>query len=1516
MPDLTLLQPFNLNTTGNFTFANTSVTGNLSSGNANLGNLVLANYFSGNGSLLTGIIASSATTAATVTTNAQPNITSVGTLASLTVTGNITSGNASLGNLVTATYFSGNGSLLTGLPSGYANSDVATFLASYGSNIISTTGNVTAGYFIGNGSTLSAIAGANVTGNVTSAVQSHFANIANSVAGSNVSGQVGNALVAGTVYTNAQPNITSVGTLVSLTVTGNITSGNASLGNLASATYFSGDGSFLTNITGANVTGIVANATYATSAGSATTAATVTTNAQPNITSVGTLASLTVTGNVTSGNASLGNLASATYFSGNGSLLTGITGTYSNSNVAAYLPTYTGNFTAGNANVTGTITVASITTSGSAGNITGANYINANYFIGDGSLLTGLPASYSNSNVAAYLPTYTGNFTAGNANITGTMTVASITTSGSAGNITGANYVISNYFSGNGSLLTSITGGNVTGNVTSAVQSHFANIANSVAGSNISGQVGNALVAGTVYTNAQPNITSVGTLASLTVTGNITSGNASLGNLASATYFSGDGNLLTNITGGNVTGNVTSAVQSHFANIANSVAGSNISGQVGNALVAGTVYTNAQPNITSVGTLVSLSVSGDATVTGNFTVGGTTTYINVETFRVEDPIIELGGGANGDPLTTNDGKDRGTLLHYYTTGVVDAFMGWDNSNGEFAFGSNVSVSSEVVTFNNFGNIRASYFIGNGSQLTGTIANANYSTYAGTVITAAQPNITSVGTLASLSITGNVTSGNASLGNLATASYFSGDGSLLTGIVAGYSNTNVAAYLPTYTGNVSANYFIGNGSTLTYITGANVNGNVTSAVQSHYANIANSVAGGNVSGQVGNALVAGTVYTNAQPNITSVGSLTGLTVSNATGVVDFTTTANVTLGAVSNLHISGGTDGYVLKTNGSGTLAWVAQPTPGGSDTQVQFNDGGSFGGNSAFTFNKITGNVVITGNLVTGSGTGGNISGLNYVTANYLTGTLTTAVQPNITSVGTLASLTVTGNITSGNASLGNLATASYFTGNGSLLTYITGSNVIGNVTSAVQSHYANIANSVAGSNVSGQVGNALVAGTVYTNAQPNITSVGSLSSLTVTGLITATGTGLKAANVQDSSGTITITTKYNNVSGDVGIYGNLNVGTSGTGFFIGNGSYLSGLTGGNVSGQVGNALVAGTVYTNAQPNITSVGTIAGLTGTGVFDLTGTSNVALGAVGNVHISGGTAGYVLSTDGSGALSWVAQSGGGGGSYGNSNVADYLPTYTGNVSANYFIGNGSVLTGQVGNALIASTVYTNAQPNITSVGSLSGLTVSNATGVVNFTTTANVTLGNVSNLHISGGSANYVLQTDGSGALSWVAQSGGGGGGSPTITDDTTTNATYYPVYATASSGSLSTAGVSSTKLQFNPSLGQLTITDLNSLSDATLKTNWQTIDDPFSILDQLFGMGFEWTDNGRKSYGLSAQNVEQILPELVGTTAQGKKTVNYIPIIAFLLEALKKNNKELQEIRNSIKPKRQSTKKDK
>ena len=109
----------------------------------------------------------------------------------------------------------------------------------------------------------------------------------------------------------------------------------------------------------------------------------------------------------------------------------------------------------------------------------------------------------------------------------------------------------------------------------------------------------------------------------------------------------------------------------------------------------------------------------------------------------------------------------------------------------------------------------------------------------------------------------------------------------------------------------------------------------------------------------------------------------------------------------------------------------------------------------------------------------------------------------------------------------------------------------------------------------------------------------------------------------------------------------------------------------------------------------------------------------------------------------------------------NSATNILTITGNVissnanlgnivASNYFIGNGSLLTGLT--ATTAATVTSNAQANITSVGTLTGLTVS---GNVAFSG-ANVSLGNVSNLHVTGGTSGYFLTTDGSGGLSWAAQ----------------------------------------------------------------------------------------------------------------------------------------------------------------
>jgi hypothetical protein len=880
-----------------------------------------------------------------------------------------------------------------------------------------------------------------------------------------------------TKYFNVKVGLTT-GNITLDATTGNVTAINASLGNLVTSNYFSGSGNLLSDLVAGNISGQVANALIA---------GTVYTNAQPNITSVGTLTSLTsglIT--ATSGGIKLGNIQDPT-------------------------GTNTISLASGNVTMLANLQVGT----GGTGNVT------ATYFIGNGSQLTGLPATYANSNVAAYLPTYTGNITGNIITLTGNVTAI---------NASLGNLVTANYFTGNGSLLTNLNGSNVTG------------------------QVANALIAGTVYTNAQPNITSVGTLSSLNVTANITSGNASLGNLVTANNFTATGditanNFITSGSGGNISGannitantftgtlttaaqpnitslgtlaslTVTANVSSGNANLGNlatasffsgagnllsNIVGGNVTGQVANALIAGTVYTNAQPNITSVGTLSGLTVTGDAVLTGNLTVTGTTSYVNSTNTYIEDPIVEQGGGANNATLLSDDGKDRGTVLDYFSTTAKKAFMGWDNSNAEFALGSVVTVASEVVTFSTFGNLRVNYIIGNGSALTsltganvtGTVSSA---TTAGTVTTNAQPNITSTGTLVSLNVTGNISSGNANLGNLVTASFFSGAGNLLSNIVGGNVTGQVANALIAGTVYTNAQPNITSTGTLVSlnVTGnissgnANLGNLVTASYFSGSGNLLSNIQGGNVSGTVSSATTAGTVTSNAQPNITSVGTLTSLVIGNATSNVTITDgNGNGFMTSTGNI-----TAPYFIGNvvgNISGTL------TVPGNNTAVLFNQVGAAGASDAFKFDYAANTLTLTGNLTSYNANLGNL-----VTANYFTGsgnllsniqganvtgtvssattagTVTTNAQPNITSTGTLVSLNVTGNISSGNANLGNLVTANYFTGSGNLLSNIQGANVSGAVATATA---------------------ATTAGTVTTSAQPNITSTGTLVSVAVTG--------------------------------------------------------------------------------------------------------------------------------------------------------------------------------------------------------------------------------------------------------------------------------------------------------------------------------------------------------------------------------------------------------------------------------
>ena len=209
-----------------------------------------------------------------------------------------------------------------------------------------------------------------------------------------------------------------------------------------------------------------------------------------------------------------GNLNSVTAIPG--SAVTGSVSTADTANAVAY------------ANVSGTPVLASVATSGSyndltdkptiptatsdlsndsgfitssvTGNLSATGNVTGAYILGDGSQLTNLPVqpgTYGNANVAAYLPTYTGNIAAASASITGNIGVSNLIAGqsitalaniGATGNVTGA------YILGDGSQLTGFATVATSGaysdlsGAPTAVSS-FTNDANYVA-SNVSGITG------------------------------------------------------------------------------------------------------------------------------------------------------------------------------------------------------------------------------------------------------------------------------------------------------------------------------------------------------------------------------------------------------------------------------------------------------------------------------------------------------------------------------------------------------------------------------------------------------------------------------------------------------------------------------------------------------------------------------------------------------------------------------------------------------------------------------------------------------------------------------------------------------------------------------------------------------------------------------------------------------------------------------------------------------------------
>jgi len=143
------------------------------------------------------------------------------------------------------------------------------------------------------------------------------------------------------------------------------------------------------------------------------------------------------------------------------------------------------------------------------------------------------------------------------------------------------------------------------------------------------------------------------------------------------------------------------------------------------------------------------------------------------------------------------------------------------------------------------------------------------------------------------------------------------------------------------------------------------------------------------------------------------------------------------------------------------------------------------------------------------------------------------------------------------------------------------------------------------------------------------------------------------------------------------------------------------------------------------------------------------------------------------------------------------------------------------------------------------------------------------------------------------------------GGATITDDITTDATRYPLFASSTSGTLSTAYTSSSDLTYNPSTGTLSAVIFTSLSDRSVKDNIQIVTGALDTIKQLEGVSFNWKENGNKSYGVIAQDIEQVLPDMVQTNDAGLKTVDYQALSAFLIESIKELKTEIDTLKEKL-----------
>jgi hypothetical protein len=850
----------------------------------------------------------------------------------------------------------------------------------------------------------------------------------NSVAGFSVGETPSNVVDANLNFTGNTANFT-----------GNLISANANLGNLARANFFQGDGSLLTNIPigttlsngTSNVSIPVINGNVNTSVGGNANIVVVT----------GTGVNVAGTFNVT-GDANAGNIGATrgvfTNIAGEGGNISNIQGANVSGAVAS--ATSATNAAALLTNTSSATTVYPTFTTLSANGNSSAVFN------------TGISANLGNNSITA--TTFVGNVSG---NISGNIT--GILANGNSNvNIPAANGNVNISAVGNANILVVTgTGVNVAGTFNATGNANVGNLGVT--------EVVATTLGGTLTTAAQPNITSVGTLSSLAVTGNVSAGNLTTTGALSVTgtgVSSIAGNL--DMTSNTIINLATptnpndAATKQYVDDIAQglhthdscnaattttlaSISGGTVTYDNGTSGVGATLTTTGTYTTIDGVTLsngMRILVKNEANAAHNGIYARTSTTVLTRSTDFDTPAEMAGGDFTfvtagtlydntgwvmTDPVTTV-GTTNVNWVQFSGAGAYTAGTGLTLTGTQFSI---TSTSVSAATYGN-GDRVASFTVNAQGQLTNaanTVITANAANLTGTTLNSSivTSSLTSVGTLSSLAVTGNTTSGNfvgifangnsnvnipAANGNVNISAAGNANILVITGTganIAGTLNvTGISNLGPNgnviITGGSSGQYLQTNGSgALSWAsvpTGTGIsNGTSNVSIPAVNGNVNTSVAGNaNILVVTGTGVnVAGTLNATGNANLNNLGTAQVLATANVTApqlISNVTTgTAPLTVTSttrVANLNVaySNVADLLSLTSVSTGTFSLTFANTTTGNAQQST---------NAAATFDAATGAL----------------------SATLFTGTLTTAAQPNITSVGTLTSLAVTGNVTAGN---------------------------------------------------------------------------------------------------------------------------------------------------------------------------------------------------------------------------------------------------------------------------------------------------------------------------------------------------------------------------------------------------------------------------------------------------------------------------------------------------------------------